>query len=188
MFDGLIAICSALWAGKPKTIALVGNAEPWRDFSAEIDACDRVMRFNQMAYYAQNTGARTDIFMTHSGNPWLMRGETPPCQFEELWISCIEPRCLCDVPWMLFINKWAGKPLTVLLQTGFDFQGMIGQPVASVGFMAIHYVLRHGRLCGGPWLPKLFCFAWQGIPDHAWANEKRVCEELEAAGRLNIVR
>jgi len=61
-------------AKKQKTLIFVGSAPLSKDFSAFIDSCDCVVRFNNCKNYGRNTGTKTDLLvLNNSGNPDTMR-------------------------------------------------------------------------------------------------------------------
>lgn len=58
-----------LWG---KRVAVVGNRTPERDFSAEIDSCDVVIRFNNFYNYESGrVGKRVDVLFITPSSAWL---------------------------------------------------------------------------------------------------------------------
>lgn len=56
------------------TVALVGNAPPERDFSAEIEACGVVVRFSKVEHYGTGRlGRRTDLLVIQCNQDFLDR-------------------------------------------------------------------------------------------------------------------
>jgi hypothetical protein len=61
-----------------KTLYIVGNGPVGRDMSAEIDAADFVVRFNEPKASIGMSGVKTDIlFLCNAGKPMQRRLETP---------------------------------------------------------------------------------------------------------------
>lgn len=175
---------------RPK-LALVGNAPPTYDLSAQIDSCDIVIRCNEAKTLGVNTGTRTDILcVNNSGAPadrfiskQLLRRHPNFPELTELWFArpfkdCVDlsmkildANGLSDVPVVYFstgMNERASKQLR-------QHNNMEDQH-PSTGFLAFCYILEQEEF--NDYDKYLFGFTfnmWYGHPEQA---EMKVIESF----------
>ena len=175
---------------RPK-LALVGNAPPAYDLSAQIESCDIVIRCNEAKTLGVNTGIRTDILcVNNSGAPadrfiskQLLRRHPNFPELTELWFArpykdCVElalkivhANGLSDVPVVYFsadMNERARQQLS--LHSKMENQH------PSTGFLAFCYILEQEEF--NDFDKYLFGFTfnmWYGHPEQA---EMKVIESF----------
>ncbi|WP_246333338.1 hypothetical protein [Aureimonas mangrovi] len=185
-----------------ETVAIVGNAPEIGDHSAEIDACQRVVRFNNAAGFGDKAGKRvTDLALVNRGGqprewverdrlrglvalsdarevifpfPALLDGPAGVCWTREMTLAL--------APFSLrprLLDEALHRDARMTLR---DF-GAMGRLDPSSGFLVTFDLLRrmpHARV-------RAFGFGFAGWPGHPWAAERRWFEQQHLRGRLDLV-
>lgn len=170
-----------------KRVCVVGNARSLleRDFGAEIDGCDVVIRLNKgfvIAPAAQ--GSRTD-----------MVGLTPELSEAEMLEKFAPQTLLMLIPKMRHFNIWQSPARTVFypFRHWLADRNRIGRRPSS-GFMAISWLMRldaaaEVTLYGFDFGATATYYNPEGYKTpHNYAAEAEIVRGWEAEGRLRIVR
>jgi len=169
-------------SGRPK-LALVGNAPPEYDLSAQIDSCDIVIRCNEAKTLGVNTGTRTDILcVNNSGAPAdrfisqkLLRKHPKFPELTEVWfarphkdcvdlsLKIVDANDLSDVTVTYFSTG-----MTERVYNQLSIYNKMENQHPSTGFLAFWYILEQGVF--EDFDKYLFGFTfnmWYGHPEQA---------------------
>lgn len=199
-----------------KQLFIVGNGDLSRDLSAEIDAAQFVLRFNEPRLGMR--GTRTDLLMMANSSkqmqarlqdpaflrsPFLLAASEIMLVHHPLIIRkyCVQPNILsrlkgrrADWTWAAVnILGAAGKEVRIM-PPQFYIDGCIelGIPDEKMNdvFPSTGYLgIRYilKNFSGKEWDIKLCGFSWEGWKRHAWANEQRWVKAKMKKGLLSLL-
>jgi hypothetical protein len=171
-----------------KTLIVVGNAEPQEDWSAFIDQCAVVIRFNFTPFFdTLRTGLNTTILCLF-GVAYPRAGEIPQLnadivkRCQTIWV---ETPAFFDP--LLRGYKISPQKITLInLHAVHDnYAADEAEPIQrpSSGFRVLRYLVNSPEFAG---TRKFICgFEWRGGRGHPWEQEKRQVAHYLNLGLLN---
>lgn len=199
-----------------KTLIIVGNAPLARDLSAEVDAADFVVRFNEPIGMS---GTRTDLLMLATTSKPMQRRLSDPSFLQTPTFKAAKEVMLAYHPSIIrkyhpvpnFLSRLKGRRSDWTMQT-IEIIGSAGKEIRimppqfylagcrelgiaeenlskifpSTGFFGIWYML--GKCPEESWNVKICGFTWEGWKRHAWGDERSWVEQKIKSGRISLIQ
>lgn len=165
-------------------IAVVGNAEPARDYSAEIDAADLVIRFNRIPFFATGlVGRRADIHAFVDAFPagYMIAKHRMEVSAPVVWWMNHNSQIRAAIMAAHHLENKIHESFSPVRYRELREEMAVSNPSSGVR------VIRKCRLKWPNATPILYCFTWQGYWGHSWAKEESHCRKLAHSGNLQIV-
>ncbi|PYE86388.1 glycosyltransferase family 29 protein [Phyllobacterium leguminum] len=199
-----------------KRLIIVGNGDLSRDLSAEIDAAQFVLRFNEPK--AGMSGTRTDLLMMINSSKqmqkWLQESDFVHSPFfvaaREIMLVhhpliirkyCVQPNVLSRLKGRR--TDWTWAAINILGSAGKEIRIMPPQDYIDgcrelgIPEDKMHEVFPSTGFLGiryilknfskNDWDIKLCGFGWEGWKRHAWADERRWVSGKIEEGLLSIL-
>lgn len=183
------------------TMSIVGNAPEMTDRADEIDTCDKVVRFNNVAGFGGHAGRRVThlSLVNRGGQPreWVERGFSslaamramhevilpfPPILDGPQGVCWTQPMMEGLAPFGIRVRT-LGAELHDAARSALRRHGARGEPNPSTGFVVTFHLLGEG---GARTRPEIFGFGFEGWDGHPWAAERSWFEAAHEAGRLRL--